>query len=132
MALEPEEVARVNGIRNIGAQGSSVQTFLAGREVQQTVEIPVDVQNRRTQSGERESLEVVVSKVKKIMEALNPNIDVRFEHHPAIRDVILGSRIVFYDKKEKKPIKEIPPEKVLELYAELLKKLDAIFFDKEV
>ena len=46
MAQDPEEVARISGVRNIGVQGNQMQSFLASDQLKSVTEIPVDI-NRR-------------------------------------------------------------------------------------
>jgi len=79
-----------------------------------------------------EDIKKMVDKVKKILEALDANIDVKIKHYKDIPDLILGMQIVFEDKRTKKVIKEIPPEKLLKLYRELLEKIDFFLIDKKV
>ncbi len=132
MAQDPEEVARISGVRNIGVQGNQMQSFLASDQLKSVTEIPVDINRRQVEPTKEEDIESTVNKVKRVVEIINPNIEVRMEHHPAIRDVILGTRLVFYDKEKDKVIKEVPTEKALELYAEVLKKLNSLFVDTEI
>jgi flagellar protein FlaG len=132
VAQEPEEVARIGGVGNIGSQGSQIQSFLAGEQLKGVTELPVDIDKRQVEPTKETDIESTVNKVKRIVEILNPNIEVRMEHYPEIKDITLSSKLVFYDKENEKVIKEVPPQKALEVYAELLKKLNSLFVDTEV
>ena len=78
-----------------------------------------------------EEVKAVVGKVRKILEALDASVDVKIKHYKEIPDLILGMQIVFEDKRTKKVIKEIPPEKILKLYKELLEKIGFFLLDEE-
>jgi flagellar protein FlaG len=132
MAQDPEEIARIGGVRNIGVQGNQIQSYLAGDQLKNVTELPVDINRRQVEPTKEDDVESTVNKVKRIVEVVNPNIDVRVEHYPDIKDVLMSTRIVFYDKSNNKVIKEVPPEKVLKAYAEMLKKIDSLFVDTEV
>ncbi|NOZ91794.1 hypothetical protein GM182_03390 [bacterium 3DAC] len=80
----------------------------------------------------KEDVENMVDRIKKILETLDASVDVKIKHYKEIPDLILGMQIVFEDKRTKKVIKEIPPEKLLRLYKELLEKIGFFLLDKEV
>jgi uncharacterized FlaG/YvyC family protein len=80
----------------------------------------------------KEDVENMVDRIKKILQTLDASVDVKIKHYKDIPDLILGMQIVFEDKRTKKVIKEIPPEKLLRLYKELLEKIGFFLLDKEV
>ena len=80
----------------------------------------------------KEDVENMVDRIRKILHTLDASIDVKIKHYEEIPDLILGMQIVFEDKRTKKVIKEIPPEKVLKLYKEILEKIGFFLLDKEV
>ncbi|GEM_PF-822881 len=80
----------------------------------------------------KEDVENMVNRIRKILETLDASVDVKIKHYKDIPDLILGMQIVFEDKRTKKVIKEIPPEKLLRLYKELLEKIGFFLLDKEV
>ena len=74
----------------------------------------------------------MVDRIRKILEALDANIDVKIKHDKEIKDLILGMQIVFMDKRTKKIIKSVPPDQLLKLYKEMLKHINFFLIDAKV
>jgi uncharacterized FlaG/YvyC family protein len=134
------KIEEIEGIQSVDRGDYIKEDHEVGIEMAYISKADKEILNKKTYYFQENQIEKLtekdvkdmVEKIKKIMEALDTNIDVKIKHYKDIPDLILGMQIVFEDKRTKKVIKEIPPEKLLKLYRDLLEKIGFFLIDKRV
>jgi len=119
-----------NGAYSAPAPPPPSQSSSVGVEVQQVAQAVSSYQaiapeapaDQRPQRGEVDTLSRAVREVNSVIDVYSRHLDVRF-HEPT------GRRMVtVYDSRTNEPIREIPPESVLDAHAHVLE-LAGIFMD---